>query len=214
MALPLAEYLDPAPAAPTPASTSAAAWSGCVASREIGGRHPTSSSTAAPSTTATPNTFGELASSAAEFRFPYEDASFDFAFATSLFTHLLRDEASHYLAEDRRVPTAPGGRLPALTFFLLTPEAGAGIAAGRYGFAFAHPIPGGPHDRRRPARGSDRLPADEVRAWCRGGAAAVHEPITRQLVGGEDPSPAGHASSPKACRGRAAEPQNFPRALG
>src|SRR5437660_8110638 len=34
---------------------------------------------------------------AVEFRFPFEDASFDFAFATSLFTHLMLDETRRYL---------------------------------------------------------------------------------------------------------------------
>jgi SAM-dependent methyltransferase len=53
---------------------------------------------------------------AAEFRFPYDDASFDFAFATSVFTHLDIDAAKHYLREAHRV-LKPGGVLVA-TFFL------------------------------------------------------------------------------------------------
>jgi SAM-dependent methyltransferase len=54
---------------------------------------------------------------ASEYRFPYDDDSFDFAFATSVFTHLLPPEAERYLAEMVRV-TRPGGRILA-TFFLL-----------------------------------------------------------------------------------------------
>ena len=54
---------------------------------------------------------------ASEYTFPYPDASFDFAFATSVFTHLLPDEADRYLAEMARV-MRPDGRL-LLTFFLL-----------------------------------------------------------------------------------------------
>lgn len=50
------------------------------------------------------------------FRFPYDDSSFDFAFAISLFTHLGLDAARRYLAEVHRV-LRPGGRLVA-TFFL------------------------------------------------------------------------------------------------
>jgi SAM-dependent methyltransferase len=53
----------------------------------------------------------------AEYRFPYADASFDLAVATSLFTHLLTDTADRYLAEAARV-LAPGGRLFS-TWFLL-----------------------------------------------------------------------------------------------
>jgi SAM-dependent methyltransferase len=53
---------------------------------------------------------------ASEFRFPYEDASFDFAFATSVFTHLDVSSATHYLRETQRV-LRPGGTLVATFFF-------------------------------------------------------------------------------------------------
>jgi SAM-dependent methyltransferase len=55
--------------------------------------------------------------SAAEYRFPFDDDSFELVLATSLFTHLLADAADHYLAEATRV-LAPGGRLFA-TWYLL-----------------------------------------------------------------------------------------------
>jgi SAM-dependent methyltransferase len=54
---------------------------------------------------------------ASRYCFPYPDASFDFAFATSLFTHLDIDSAQHYLAETARV-LRPGGRLLG-TFYVL-----------------------------------------------------------------------------------------------
>ncbi|MEA2488526.1 MAG: hypothetical protein QOH21_318 [Acidobacteriota bacterium] len=54
---------------------------------------------------------------AVRFRFPYVDGSFDFAFATSVFTHLDVEAMRHYLAEAQRV-LRPGGTLLA-TFFLL-----------------------------------------------------------------------------------------------
>jgi len=53
---------------------------------------------------------------AEEYRFPWEDGSFDFVLATSLFTHVLEATADRYLAEAARV-LAPGGRL--LTTWLL-----------------------------------------------------------------------------------------------
>jgi SAM-dependent methyltransferase len=56
--------------------------------------------------------------SAADYRFPYPDNSFDLVVAVSLFTHLVPESASHYLAEAARV-LAPGGRM-LLTWFLLT----------------------------------------------------------------------------------------------
>lgn len=55
--------------------------------------------------------------SAAQFVFPYPDASFDCVVAFSVFTHLAFDEMANYVAQSHRV-LAPGGRLVA-TFFLL-----------------------------------------------------------------------------------------------
>lgn len=52
-----------------------------------------------------------------EFKFSYADNSFDFVFATSVFTHLLPDDATHYLQEIERV-LAPEGRA-FLTWFVL-----------------------------------------------------------------------------------------------
>jgi len=52
---------------------------------------------------------------AAQYRFPFDDASFDFAFATSVFTHLEMDAALHYFREAHRV-LRPGGILVATVF--------------------------------------------------------------------------------------------------
>jgi SAM-dependent methyltransferase len=71
---------------------------------------------------------------AAEYRFPYGDATFDVAFATSVLTHLLPEECEHYVAEIARV-LKPGGRA-LLTWFVLDDTSRALIAAGRAGFAF------------------------------------------------------------------------------
>ena len=40
---------------------------------------------------------------AADYRFPFADRSFDFIVLCSVFTHMLRDEVEHYLAEIARV---------------------------------------------------------------------------------------------------------------
>jgi SAM-dependent methyltransferase len=53
---------------------------------------------------------------AERYRFPAEDKSIDFAFATSVFTHIHSLEARHYLTELRRVLSPGGAGL--LTFFL------------------------------------------------------------------------------------------------
>ena len=59
-------------------------------------------------------------SRAAEFVFPFADASFDYIVATSLFTHLVPDSARQYLRESARV-LKPNGRMLA-TFFVLLPD--------------------------------------------------------------------------------------------
>jgi SAM-dependent methyltransferase len=93
------------------------------------------------------------AHSAGEYRFPYDDASFDLVVATSVYTHLLEHEADHYLAESARV-LAEGGRLFA-TFFLLDAVSRAKIAAGEAGLPF---LDAGGHV----AVVSDELPEEAV----------------------------------------------------
>jgi SAM-dependent methyltransferase len=74
------------------------------------------------------------AHSAAEYRFPYDDGSFDVVLCASVVTHLLEGEADHYLAEIARV-LAPGGRA-LITFFVLDGDSRAAIAQGRAGLPF------------------------------------------------------------------------------
>lgn len=115
----------------------------------------------------------------AQFRFPYVDATFDFAFATSVFTHLDMNASRHYLREAHRV-LRPGGIL-CITVFLWdgTPS------------AFAFPIDRGDHrltDANDPARGiafvesslDTLLPSSDWRdiriergGWQRGGTFSV-----------------------------------------
>ena len=64
-----------------------------------------------------------------DFEFPFPAQSFDFVILTSVFTHMLPDEANHYIAEISRV-LKPGGRCFA-TWFLLNDESERLIDAGR-----------------------------------------------------------------------------------
>ena len=64
-----------------------------------------------------------------EYRFPYDDATFDVVFAVSVFTHLLPAGTERYVAECARV-LKPGGRFFA-TYFLLNEESSAALAAGK-----------------------------------------------------------------------------------
>jgi SAM-dependent methyltransferase len=83
--------------------------------REITPRHPRFTFELADIRSARYNPRG--AYEAAGYRFPYDDASFDFAIATSVFTHLERPAVDNYLAEIARV-LRPGGRCFA-TYFLI-----------------------------------------------------------------------------------------------
>jgi SAM-dependent methyltransferase len=98
-------------------------------------------------------------------RFPYDDAAFDFAFATSVFTHLRPEAADRYLAETARV-LRPGGRA-LLTFFL------AGEPVGDY----VHRV--GPALAVDPEVPEEAIAYPE--AWVRDRAAAhglrVREPV-------------------------------------
>jgi SAM-dependent methyltransferase len=77
------------------------------------------------------------AHAAAEYRFPYDDVTFDFAILVSVLTHLLESEADHYLEETARV-LKPGGRMLA-TFFLLNDESRRLMAEGSTALAFLDP---------------------------------------------------------------------------
>jgi SAM-dependent methyltransferase len=77
------------------------------------------------------------AQSAQEFTFPYDDGTFDFTLATSVFTHLLEGEADRYLAEAART-LKPGGTLFA-TWFLLDDGSRAAVGAGRAALPFLDP---------------------------------------------------------------------------
>jgi SAM-dependent methyltransferase len=163
MALPLTGYLDGGSYAGFDVGREMVRW----CERNISSRWPSFEFTWAPIFNAKYNPFGRVSGS--EFRFPYEDASFDFAFATSLFTHLQYAETRHYLEETARV-LRPGGSC-LLTFFLLTPEAEAGIGAGTSAFDFSHPIEGGMTTDPRQPENAIAIRTDELRALL--GAAGL-----------------------------------------
>jgi SAM-dependent methyltransferase len=57
---------------------------------------------------------------ASEYKFPYEDESFDFIFLASVFTHMLPEDMKNYFREVTRVLRRDGRCL--ITFFLLNQE--------------------------------------------------------------------------------------------
>jgi SAM-dependent methyltransferase len=117
----------------------------------------------------------EGAVGAAEFVFPYDDASFDFVFLTSVFTHMMPHESAHYLQEIGRV-LAPGGRCLS-TWFLLDDEARELVARARCTLAFRHPIDHGM--TTNPDVPGEAIAVDEqyVRDSHRASGLAVVDPI-------------------------------------
>lgn len=169
MAIPLTGYLQGGSYAGFDVGRGMVGW----CRRNITPRHPEFEFAWAPIHNSKYNPFGTI--SAAEFRFPYPDESFDFAFATSLFTHLVRDEARHYLGETARV-LKPGGSC-LLTFFLLTPEAEAEIEAGRAAFDFTHPVDGGATTDPRQPEEAVAFRLDEARKMLTDAGLEIEEPI-------------------------------------
>ncbi len=78
--------------------------------------------------------------SAARFRFPYEEAYFDFVFLYSVFTHMLPPDLENYISEIARV-LKPGGTCFS-SFFLVNEESARLIQSGSSGQAFVHRIEG------------------------------------------------------------------------
>jgi SAM-dependent methyltransferase len=173
MAMPLTGYLDGGSYAGFDVGRGMVRW----CSRTITPRWPSFEFAWAPVHNGKYNPFGNVPG--AEFRFPYADAEFDFAFATSLYTHLLPDEVGHYLAETARV-LKPGATC-LLTFFLLTPEAEAEIAAGRSMLDFSDRIEGGRTTDPAQPEEAIAFPTADIRAQLAAVGLKVLDPIHHGL---------------------------------
>lgn len=75
-----------------------------------------------------------------EYRFPYPDQHFDFAFLASVFTHMLTSDMTHYLSELSRVLTCGGRCLT--TLFLLNDESRRLIRLGKSSLPIVHELSG------------------------------------------------------------------------
>ncbi|MCB1015600.1 MAG: class I SAM-dependent methyltransferase [Acidimicrobiales bacterium] len=110
-----------------------------------------------------------------DFAFPFPDARFDVAFATSVFTHMLDEDVRRYLGEVRRV-LRPGGRLLA-TFFVIG-EAARAAPPGDWDIAFTgSDVPGRwllNHDVPEKAVAFDEA---RVRAWYAEAGLEIVEPV-------------------------------------
>lgn len=109
---------------------------------------------------------GKGATSAAQFRFPYEDSSFDFTILASVFTHMLPEDFARYAAEIART-LRPGGTA-LMTFFLLNDESRRLKETARSRFKFLYPFGSGTwvEDPDRP-EGAVAFPEEQVRTTLR-----------------------------------------------
>ena len=183
MAIPLTGYLDGGSYRGFDVGREMIRW----CRRNVTPRHPSFEFTWAPIYNSKYNPFGDV--DGASFRFPYPDDCFDFAFATSLFTHLGPEEIRHYLAEAARV-LRPGGRA-LFTFFLLNPEVEGRMAAGQTSIDFAHPL--GEARVTDPQRPEEAIayPQDQVVAMLEEAGLTLRSAVHNGLWGTPDGGPSG-----------------------
>ena len=107
--------------------------------------------------------------------FPFADASFDFVFVTSVFTHMLPNEVGNYLREIRRV-LKPTGRC-LITWFLLNQESESLIEAGKSSLDFRHKLEGTRVTNPQVPEEAIAYPGTEVQSmYCEAGLTvdAIH----------------------------------------
>lgn len=108
------------------------------------------------------NPQGKIAGEA--FPFPYPNQRFDFAFAKSVFTHMLAESVRHYLRETARVLKSSGTAV--MTAFLINQESASLIQAGK---SSLHLSEAGQHwvaDPKFP-ESVVGLPERDFMNWCR-----------------------------------------------
>lgn len=131
MARPLTRYLDRGSYSGLEVTASAVTW--C---KEAYKNHTNFSFSHADIYNKSYNATGKLRAS--EYRFPYENESFDFIFLTSVFTHMLPQDVERYVSEISRV-LKKGGRCFS-TFFLLNGESLINMSVGLSNINFTYPI--------------------------------------------------------------------------
>lgn len=96
--------------------------------------------------------------------FPYKNQTFDFAFARSVFTHMLPDAVQHYLRETSRVLKPSGAAV--ITAFLINQESVPLIQAGKSSLPLSDAGPCWLLDHKFPETGVGLREPDFLE-WCR-----------------------------------------------
>ncbi len=114
---------------------------------------------------------------ASEYTFPYKDRCLDFAFMTSVMTHLLPADMENYLRQTARV-LKPGGRC-LITFFLLNEQALAAINAGKSNPDFRYEGPGYRTFSKEAPEYGIAYDEEYVRSLYAGYGLQIKEPVRR-----------------------------------
>ena len=122
---------------------------------------------------------------ASEYRFAYPDSSFDFAFATSVFTHMLPAELDRYVSETARV-LKPRGRLLA-TFFLLNAESLQKIESRKSRINFCHSLEGFRTSDLRTPESAVAYPEEFIRNLFARHGLTITEPLRYGSWSGRSP---------------------------
>ena len=112
---------------------------------------------------------------ASEFDFPYPDASFDFVFLISVFTHMLPDDMRNYLSEVARV-LRPGGRC-LITYTLWNDVAAELTALGTPKLMYVHEFDGYRSVESDEPETSIAFDEDDIRALYAKNGLEISEPI-------------------------------------
>ncbi len=120
-----------------------------------------------------------------EYRFPYDDASFDFVLLTSVMTHLLPASAEHYLSEVARVSRT--GARSLVTWFLLDGEAERRIREGTSPTRFEHEAGGCRVVDAGVPESAVAYREDDVRRMYREHGLEIAEPIRWGAWSGREP---------------------------
>jgi SAM-dependent methyltransferase len=112
---------------------------------------------------------------ASQFRFPYDDDTFDLVFLASVFTHMLPPDMENYFREIVRV-MKPGGRC-LITFFLLNDESTALIDDLKGEYNFEHRREGYRTVNRDSPEAAIAYPEEFVRSLYEKYGLKVREPI-------------------------------------
>jgi SAM-dependent methyltransferase len=111
-----------------------------------------------------------------EYRFPYDDESFDFVLLKSVFTHLLPRDLEHYLSQVARV-LANGGRC-LITYFLLDQESRKRMHAPA-ALDFRYPLEGCFTANERHPEAALAYDEDAIRSLYRRSGLSIVEPVDR-----------------------------------